>query len=335
MKNKKLAAFATPIVIFSILFVLYSLYSWSVAVTPKDIVWGVNFSQKHARQMGLNWQDVYRAIINDLKMKNIKTAVHWDLIEPKEGQYDFRDLDWQIELANKANVKITPIIGIKTSRWPECHLPDWARDQSKGEQQEAVLKLITQIVTRYRESPVIKYWQVENEPFLKFGVCPWIDEDFLKKEVALVHSLDEYNPVMITDSGEWSLWFRAARTGDIVGSTMYRRVWISERNTYAKYIFPPLYYRLRVGLIKTIFNKSVICGELQAEPWGPRLLYDVSLEEQNKTMNLEYFRDNIRFARSTGMAEFYLWGSEWWYFMKEKGYPEIWEEAKLLFDIKP
>ena len=32
------------------------------------------------------------------------------------------------------------------------------------------------------------------------------------------------------------------------------------------------------------------------------------------------------------LKEFYLWGAEWWYWMKEKqNKPEIWDEAKKLF----
>jgi hypothetical protein len=49
-------------------------------------------------------------------------------------------------------------------------------------------------------------------------------------------------------------------------------------------------------------------------------------------MNLDQFKKNIEFAKQTGLEEFYLWGSEWWYLLKEK-YNEksFWEEAKLLF----
>ena len=49
-------------------------------------------------------------------------------------------------------------------------------------------------------------------------------------------------------------------------------------------------------------------------------------------MNLEQFRKNIEFAQRTGLDTFYLWGGEWWYWLKEKqNQPEIWEEAKTLF----
>jgi len=50
-----------------------------------------------------------------------------------------------------------------------------------------------------------------------------------------------------------------------------------------------------------------------------------------KTMDIDRFRKNVAFARSTGLDEFYLWGGEWWYWMKTKNNrPEFWEEAKLL-----
>ena len=103
-------------------------------------------------------------------------------------------------------------------------------------------------------------------------------------------------------------------------------------NTYIYYPLPPVFYWRKAVLINKFFNKRVIVTELQAEPWGPKLLYDSPLKEQEKTMNLEQFKYNISFAKKTGLDEFYLWGGEWWYWLKEKqGKVEIWEEAKKLF----
>jgi len=49
-------------------------------------------------------------------------------------------------------------------------------------------------------------------------------------------------------------------------------------------------------------------------------------------MNLERFQINIEFSKKTGLDTFYLWGAEWWYWMKIKqNQPEIWQEAKKLF----
>ena len=93
-------------------------------------------------------------------------------------------------------------------------------------------------------------------------------------------------------------------------------------NTSRKVIFKiapkAIFWWRKAQLIEKIFNKKVIVVELQAEPWGPKLLYESPLEEQEKTMNLERFTANIEFAKKTGLDEFYLWGGEWWYWLKEK-----------------
>jgi len=320
------------IILILILFVKALFFIGSPPQAEK-ITWGVNFSHKHAQNLGLDWQKAYLALIDDLGVKNIKLGVYWDLIEPKKGEYNFSDLDWQVKTAEDKGIKLLPVIGMKAPRWPECHIPQWAADLNKEEQQREVLGMIKEIIQRYKGSSSITKWQVENEPFFPFGECKWTDKDFLKKEIDLVKSLDDQKrPIVISDSGEGSFWFTAAQLGDVVGTTMYRKVWSTQFKTYLNYPFLPVFYWRKAEIIRKIFNKKVICVELQAEPWGPELLYSSPLEEQEKTMNPEQFQKNIEFAKKTGFDEFYLWGSEWWYWMKEKqNKPEIWNEAKKLF----
>ncbi|MFH1657197.1 MAG: beta-galactosidase [bacterium] len=317
-----------------ILFLIFIGY-FSLGTPPKqdNIKWGVNFSQKHTQNFGLDWQEVYSALLNDLGVKKIKVAVHWDLIEPEKGNYDFTDLDWQVAQAGEREAELLLAIGMKTPRWPECHLPQWAVGLSKENQQRAILEMLEKIVSRYQNQSSVAAWQVENEPFFTFGVCPWADEDFLKKEIDLVRLTDNpKRPVYISDSGEGSTWFKAARLGDIVDITMYRKAWFEQLDRYVDYPFRPIFYWRKAQIIKKLFDKEVICGELQAEPWGPKLLYDSPLSEQEKTMDLIKFKENIVFAEQTGLKEFYLWGSEWWYWLKVKqNQPEIWQEATKLF----
>ena len=326
------------IMLYFLIFLLLVVGFFFIGSPPRaeEIKWGVNFSQKHSQALGLNWQETYSAFLNDLGAKNIKIAVHWDLIELAEGEYYFEDLDWQIKTAEEKGAKLILVIGMKTPRWPECHIPEWAKSLSKEEQQERILKLIEEIVLKYRDSAAIEFWQVENEPFFPFGDCPWTDKEFLKEEINLVKSLDIQNrKVIISDSGEGSFWINAAKMGDMVGITMYKKVWFSQIGIYVYYPLPPVFYHRKASYIEKIFNKKVICVELQAEPWGPTLLYDLPIEEQEKTMNLERFKDNIEFAKKTGLDTFYLWGGEWWYWMKEKqNSPEIWLEAKKCFNEK-
>ncbi len=300
----------------------------------EDIKWGVNFSQKHSHDLGLDWKENYLALIDDLNIEYFKLAAHWDLIEPEKGQFNFEDLDWQINTAEEKGVNVLLVMGMKTPRWPECHLPYWVRDLTREEQEERILIMLENIVLHYRDSDAIYAWQVENEPFFAFGDCPWLHRRaFLKEEVELVRSLDHRDrPIIVSDSGEWSFWFRAAKIADIVGTTMYRKVWFSQMEMYVTYPIPPVFYWRRAQLVNLLYNKEVLCVEFQAEPWGPKLLYDSPLEEQEKTMNLERFKDNIQYAKNTGFSTFYLWGSEWWYWMKVKqDQPEIWEEARTLW----
>ncbi len=320
------------ILLLSLLFI----YIFFIAKAPQqNITWGVNFSQSQAQYLKLDWKETYSAILEDLGVKNIKLLTRWDLIESKKGYYYFDDIDWQIKEAEKHNTKLIYVVGMKSGRWPECHLPDWANSLSKQEQQDELLKYVEEVVLRYKDSKSIVYWQAENEPLFKFGECPWYDKDFLKKEVALIKSLDFTRPVIVSDSGEYSLWIQTAKIGDIVGTTMYRKVWVHITDKYGFYMnvsFPPISYWGKAQMIEKLFGKKVINVELQAEPWVRDVYANTLLTEQEKTMNLEQFKANINFAKKTGLDTFYFWGTEWWYWMKEtQNRPEIWNEAKQLF----
>lgn len=326
--------FILKILLGVIILLLIFIGYFSIGSAPKseNINWGVNFSQRHAEYLGLDWQKTYSALVDDLGVKKIKILSQWDLIELQDGEYNFDALDWQLRTAEEKGAEVLLVIGVKTGRWPECRIPDWAENLKKTEQQEKVLSLIKEIVSRYRASENIWAWQVENEPLFPFGECPWTDKNFLKKEIALVKSLDASRPVIISDAGEFSFWITAAKLGDIVSTTLHRRVWFEEIRTFISYPLNPVFYWKKAQLIKKLFGKDVIGGELQAEPWCSQGIKGCSAQEQAKTMSPQFFKDNIEFAKKTGLKDFYLWGAEWWYWMKEEqSQPEIWNEAKNLF----
>jgi len=330
-KNKKIILLI--LLSFLFLFLVSSFFYFFIGEAPQaeKITWGAVFSRKYSEQLGLNWKENYKALFEDLGVNNIKIITHWDLIEPVKGNFDFNSLDKKINIAEENESEVILTIGMKTGRWPECHIPQWAHDLEKEEQQERILKFIKKIVLRYKDRELISAWQVENEPLFPFGECPWTDKSFLEKEFELVRSLDE-RPLIMGDSGEFSFWIKSARIGDIIAHTLHRKTWFSQLERYVSYPFPPVYYWRKKLIIENFFGTEVICGELQAEPWGPAPVYMISLEEQEKTMNLERFKENVKFAKRTGMDTFYFWGVEWWYWMKEtQENSEIWEESKPLF----
>lgn len=322
--------------IFIVLFLIFVYYFFiAKAKKQEKITWGVNFSRMHSGNLKLDWKKNYLAILEDLGVKNIKLITNWNFIEDKKDKYYFDDVDWQIGQAKKYGAKLIYVVGMKTGRWPECHLPDWAKHLSKQEQQVQILEYIREVVLRYKSQESIIAWQAENEPLFRFGICPWYDKNFLKKEVELIKSIDQTRPVIISDSGEQSLWIEAAKIGDIVGTTMYRTVWVHITDKYGFYFtfpLPPVSYWTKAWFINKFFGKMVINVEIQAEPWVYDVFGDIPLREQEKTMNLDQFRKNIIYAKQTGFDQFYLWGAEWWYWMKEtQNRPEIWEETKKLF----
>ena len=154
----------------------------------------------------------------------------------------------------------------------------------------------------------------------------------------MVKALDPLRQVIISDSGEQSSWFKPAKTGDIVGITMYRKVWARITDGFGfnlNFFFSPVTYWRKALIIKKIFGKDVIGIELQAEPWASKPFYDVPIEAQEKTMNLDLFKQNVEYAKKTGLDRFYFWGTEWWYWLKtEKNQPAIWNEARNLFGGK-
>ena len=318
-------------VVFVVVFVFLFV---GKAKEAENIAWGVNFSQKQATELGLDWKETYLALLKDLNVKNLKIAAHWDLLEPADQQFSFEDLDWQMNQAERTGAKVLLAVGMKTPRWPECHIPEWAEALLKEELQEEVLTMLQTVVLRYKDHEALLAWQVENEPLLPFGECPWRDFSFLQKEVNLVQLLDLSHKVYTSDSGELSLWLNAAYLGDKVAVTLYQKIWSGELSTYLSLPFPAVFYQRKAWLIKKLFGKEVVVGELQVEPWVRGELKNSTFYEQEKTMTLTQMQRNINFAKETGFDTFYLWGAEWWYWMKEThNREEFWEEGKKLFEV--
>ncbi|MBI2037849.1 MAG: beta-galactosidase [Candidatus Magasanikbacteria bacterium] len=295
------------------------------------MIYGVSFNTEYAQYLGFDPRVVFSKILQDWNFKHIRLSAQWNLIERTKGDYDFRDLDWMMDQSAKKNAKVVLAIGHKTPRWPECHDPSWVDSASAALYKPELENFMRAVIKKYKNHPALEVWQVENEPFLRFGDCmPMSDED-LKQEVGLVKSLDPNHPVIVTDSGELSLWRHTAKAADLFGTTMYRVVWNQTLGYFSyDWIMPAFVYKAKLWLNGRDINAAYIT-ELQAEPWIPdKKLADASVDEQFKSMNLERLKKNIRFADKTGMPRAYLWGAEWWYWLESKGEREIPDYIKNL-----
>ncbi len=306
----------------------------------KNINYGVNFSNKYATELGLDWKDTYLTILDDLHVKNIRIVAYWDDIERIHGNYNYSDIIWQLDEAEKRNINVIMAIGRKVPRYPECFEPDWWKNISDEEERNQDLyKYIKNTFYTLEHYKSIKIWQVENEPFFPFGACLPIKKSVVNHEVELVRELDNAKrPILIQDSGEGGFWFPSYNMGDYLGISMYRKIWYNfwgvffGRFIYFEYPLAHWSYKIKAALVGVPYQK-IIVTELQAEPWGPGPNHLLSVDEADKTMSRNDFLSTVSYAQKAGFKDLYFWGAEWWLFEKNRlGNPFYWETAKALFN---
>jgi hypothetical protein len=291
---------------------------------------GVTFSNKFAKEIGLDWRENYIAILDDLEVKLIRLPIYWDEVEKEPGLFNFSDYDFMISEGEKRNVQFIVNIGQRLPRWPECHTPEWTEKKSKEDIQRSILIMLEKVVNRYKGQKSIIAWQLENEPFFNnFGICPPSDKKFFEKEFNLLKRLDN-RPVIVSATGELSWWRKEAKYADIFASTLYRVVW-GPYIGYTRYPIPRWFYNLKAWLVGIKAENRIIV-ELQAEPWAPSgsIIY-LSEKEANKSFNINQFKANLNYVQKMNWQQTYLWGVEWWYWQYKNANPEYWQIARQLF----
>lgn len=323
----------TSVILFFIALTFFGFLNLPGPVPREDVILGMTFSTRYAEGLGLDWRETYLALLDDMQIKKWRLPAYWDLIESEQGTYNFSDLDWLLAETEKRNGEVILSVGQRVPRWPECHIPLWAQEDEQL-RRKSLLKMIKTTVERYKDNPTVTTWQVENEPFLSlFGICPPLDPNFLTSEVALVHKLDPTRKVIVTDSGELSVWYKAAGEGDIFGTTLYRHIY-QKRFGYVTYPIGPYFFKMKELWTRALTDQEhFMVIELQAEPWANGWVGTVPLEEQFITMDEKKLVENVDYARRVGFQEIYLWGGEWWYWLKvKKDYPALWDTGKMLFE---
>ena len=337
MINKKNIIFWVLIAILGFFWIL----SWDMS-SEKSFKYGVSFSRFHADELKLNWEKTYLAILDDLKVRHLRLSAHWPLTEPKKDVYNFSELDFQFREAEKRNATIILAVGHRLPGWPECHTPEWVVPLSTDQHEHELLKYVETVVNRYKDSPALQYWQIENELFLGFfsrSSCKQHNEkgqEILQEEIDLVRRLDSVHPIVITDSGEFGTWYQAYKTGDVFGTSIYIYVWWRNFLGPIRYPITPAFFRIKHSLVRLIYGaKPTMVIELSSEPWLLQPLVDTPIDIQLQRMGIDKFNEIINFSSKTGFDDFYLWGAEWWYWLKQQGYPEHWDRARELYKNSP
>lgn len=297
------------------------------------MVVGATFIPNYARYYDLDPKQTLEAVIDDLGVKQLRLVSYWSDIEKEPGVYNFDELDWQMEMAEQKGAKVSLALGLRQPRWPECHMPAWAQEMPGQSWYDPLEEFIGAVVERYRTSPALESYQLENEFFLKaFGICYDFNRDRLVSEYELVKRLDPATPVIVTMSNNAIGTPIGEPKPDKWAISVYKRVWdrtITRR--YFEYPIPAWYYAFRAGFTESTRGRDVFIHELQTEAWLPDgyEMPTAPVSELYKSMNPERLAERFEYGKATGMRSFYLWGVEWWYQMKTKrNAPELWETAK-------
>ncbi len=325
-------------IVFFVVLLMYSIGFWYIQSdknTPAN--YGVSFIPDYAKSLGLDPRQTMDALIN-INVKEFRLVSYWSDIEPSQGTYNFTDLDWQFKKAEVAHAKIILTLGLRQPRWPECHAPKWVNTNApSSEWINEIKNYESRVVERYKNSPSLYEYQLENEYFLKgFGKCTNFDRNRLVSEYTLVKSLDPNHKIIVGLSNN-TLGFPINQPHpDIYGISVYKRVWDAAfTHRYVEYPYPAWYYAFLAGVQKIYHQTPMIISEMQAESWPPngKSINEISINEQNKSLNPKRLEGRFKYAKNTGMKQLIMWGAEYWYYRDQVLHdPSLWNVAKQQFN---
>ncbi len=331
LRKITLIIFATLVLWVGSMYGIAQWYFWSNRNRPTVI--GATFISNYAEYLGVDPKETLGAIIYDLRVGHLRLVSYWDEIERTKGTYDFSNLDWQMDMAQQANIPVSLAVGLRQPRWPECHMPTWALGLEKEVWYPQLTSFMTAVVERYKNRPNLESYQLENEFFLSvFGECQDFDRERLIDEAKLIKQLDSTHPLIISRSNNAVGIPVGQPRPDLFGISVYKRVWdktITKR--YYEYPFPAWFYGFLAGAGKIVTGKDMTIHELQTEAWLAEgfEIKTAPIDELYKSLNPERLKDRIEYGSATGMKTIDLWGVEWWYQMKvRRGHPELWDTAK-------
>lgn len=311
--------------------ILYGLMFWGLGAlvffsafvfrsTTHQTVYGFTFSSMYAESLGLNAQETLSASLHAFHPDFVRLPLYWDAIERSPDVYSWEAVDTFVADIQSTDARLHMVIGAKVPRWPECFVPEWVDARHYEVYRTELLAYVAEVITRY--APVTDVWQIENEPFFAFGDCPQPDIELLKEEIALVRALDPGAQVLMTVSGEQQMWGSVASLADRIGVSVYRKASHSLLGSFSLPVPSNWYVLMRVPFL---FSHDVAISELQMEPWftsHPRYL---SPHTASLLFTSQDALNNLAYARVTGFSEVSFWGVEWWYYLQQQGYSELWD----------
>lgn len=349
--------------------VIFVQLSWPHVEPLGDPEFGINFSCNHAEYLLLEdptkgaegyvddtrpgraeWcAETLGTLLRGLGAKHVRLSVEWDQVEPRPGEFDFRLIDALLAEAGRSGATVLVSVGAKAQRHPEFFIPEWALEGTNPSSnavvdedpvlRQRILAMIAAVVAHTAASPAIDSWSADNEPYIPSERADgWrLSREFVRLERETILANDpRRRPVSINHAQHFVTdrrWRDALDDADILAASFYpfRNVRILGR-TYVVaipeigFMAPNYAHQARSARAQ---GKPFWLTEMQAEPWVDSDIRLVGPENPSPNLTPDNFRKAMDYARRTGAARVYLWGSEWWLFQKERyNDPTWWDLAR-------
>lgn len=238
----------------------------------------------------------------------VRLPVYWDAVQPTPDTLDFSSVDQLLRVveqhdeASERPTRVVLTIGARNFLYPELHAPAWAGPRQQPElgvvqSGPAYRMYFDASILRYRDSPLLYAWQVENEPFDETQNDVTGDDritpDQLAWEIDEVHGLDTAHRAMTTSFDGWNVMIDmlqvyappvlaglgaypsghpgdALAAADVLGLDLYiygpgGQPWYVTNSQRAQWKTQAVsFWSDRAGSQ----GKEVWLAEMQAQPWG-------------------------------------------------------------------
>jgi hypothetical protein len=181
---------------------------------------GFSYSPELSQWMGTDPSSDLARLLADTQPDLVRLPVYWDVTQPDPRTLDFSSVDQLLAVVAQHNAtsarptRVVLTLGARNFVYPELHAPAWAGLRQQPElgvvqQGKAYRTYFDATVLRYRDSPLLYAWQVENEPFdyviNDITGSDQIDPAQIQWEIDEVHHLDASHRAVTTTYNAWNV----------------------------------------------------------------------------------------------------------------------------------
>lgn len=186
--------------------------SWFEAAPPPPLA-GFSFSPLTSIEAGRDPAGDLEHLLNFTQPDLVRLPIYWELVEPQANALDFTSVDSLLDMVALHNesasieTRVVLTVGARNFLYPELHVPAWAGTRGQpaledAQESAAYRAYFDGSIERYRSSPLLYAWQVENEPLDDVSNALTGDDRItdaqLEWEMDEVHSLDPNHQVVTT-----------------------------------------------------------------------------------------------------------------------------------------